>query len=85
MRIILYICLDDEIFWVNRDSHEVVKFSTAGRVLLRIGTREIPSLHGPFNHPADIVNLGSHQLQNRASDTDGLVHRLAEPYGAEPL
>ena len=48
MRIILYICLDDEIFWVDRDSHDVVKFSIEGRVLLRIGTREIPSLQVPL-------------------------------------
>ncbi len=59
MRIILYKSPDYEIFLVDRDAHEVVKFSTEGKVLLRIGTQEIPPLHGPFNHPADIVNLGS--------------------------
>ncbi len=59
MRIILYISPDDEIFLVDRDAHEVVRFSPEGWALLRICTREIPSLPGPFNHPADIVNLGS--------------------------
>ena len=51
MRIILYICPDDEIFLVDRKAHEVVKFSTEGRVLLRIGTREIPSLQVPLTIP----------------------------------
>ena len=51
----IYISATDEIFLIDRDSHEVVKFRVDGTELLRIGNRNKPSLQAPFNHPADIA------------------------------
>ena len=51
----IYITPSDEVFLVDRDAHEVLKFDTEGNVRLRIGTREKPSLQRPFNHPADVA------------------------------
>jgi peptidylglycine monooxygenase len=51
----IYISDDDEVYLVDRDAHEVVKFNVAGDSSLRIGQRGRPSLQAPFNHPADIV------------------------------
>ena len=47
----IYISPDDEIFLVDRDAHEVVKFSTEGRVLLRIGTRKSHPCAVPLTIP----------------------------------
>ena len=51
----VYITLADEIFLVDRDAHEILKFDIEENVLLKLGSRERPSLHGPFNHPADVA------------------------------
>ena len=51
----IYVTPNDEVFLVDRDAHEVLKFNTEGEVLLRIGTRTRPALQEPFNHPANIA------------------------------
>ena len=51
----IYISAEGEVYLVDRDAHEVVKFNVAGDSSLRIGQRGRPSLQAPFNHPADIV------------------------------
>ncbi len=73
----IYISSDDEIFLVDRDAHEVVKFSTESRVLLRIGTREMPSLHGPFNHPADIAVAPGGEIFVADGYGNSRVHRFS--------
>ena len=72
----MFITPDDEIFLVDRDAHEVLKFDTDGQVLLRIGAREKPSLGGPFNHPADIAVGGNGDLFVADGYGNSRVHRF---------
>ena len=72
----IFMTSDDEIYLVDRDAHEVLKCGTDGRVLLRIGTRERPSLNGPFNHPADIAVAGNGDLFNANGYGNSRVHRF---------
>ena len=54
-----------------------MKFSTEGKVLLRIGRREMPSLHGPFNHPADIAVAPSGEIFVADGYGNSRVHRFS--------
>ncbi len=51
----IYMTPQDDLFMVDRDAHEVVKFTLDGKPGLRLGQREKPSLQAPFNHPADVA------------------------------
>ena len=72
----IYMSPDDEKFLVDRDSHEVVKFSTEDKVLLRICTREKPSLHGTFNHPANIAVVPNGEIFVADGYGNSRVHRF---------
>lgn len=51
----IFMTPNDEVFVCDRDAHQVVKYDLQGNVLLKLGSREKPALHKPFNHPADIA------------------------------
>nr|NIU83003.1 6-bladed beta-propeller [Candidatus Thorarchaeota archaeon]NIW13436.1 6-bladed beta-propeller [Candidatus Thorarchaeota archaeon]NIW51546.1 6-bladed beta-propeller [Candidatus Korarchaeota archaeon] len=51
----VFISDSDEIFVVARGVHEVLKFNSSGELLLRIGSRGLPSWQKPFNHPTDVA------------------------------
>ena len=51
----IYLTLDDELLLVDRDAHEVLKCTTEGEILLRLGNRGKPSYQEPFNHPTDVA------------------------------
>lgn len=73
----IFITPQDEIFLIDRDAHEVLKFNTAGEVLLRIGTRERPSLQGPFNHPADLAVAANGEIFIADGYGNSRVHRFS--------
>ncbi|MFQ6027365.1 MAG: peptidyl-alpha-hydroxyglycine alpha-amidating lyase family protein [Dehalococcoidia bacterium] len=73
----IFITPSDEVFLIDRDAHEVLKFNTQGEVLLRIGTRERPSLQGPFNHPADLAVAPSGELFIADGYGNSRVHRFS--------
>ena len=50
----IFISQEDDIFLIDRDHHEVLKFNTNGEVIFRLGKRERPAFQAPFNHPTDI-------------------------------
>ena len=73
----IYITPDDEIFLIDRDAHEVLKYNTDGQVLLRIGSREKPSLQAPFNHPADIAIAQNGDIFVADGYGNSSVHRFS--------
>ena len=51
----MYISADDHIYLGNRDAHQVLKCTLDGQVIMTLGTAEVPSFQGPFNHPAGVA------------------------------
>ena len=72
----VYISGDDEVYLVDRDAHEVVKFDVTGDSTLRIGQRGKPALQAPFNHPADIAVAPGGDIFVADGYGDSSVHRF---------
>ena len=73
----IFVTADDEIFLVDRDAHEILKFDSDGNVLMRLGNRERPALHDPFNHPADIALAANGEMFVADGYGNSRVHRFA--------
>lgn len=73
----IYISPDDNVFLVDRDAHEVLKFDLEGRLLLRLGNREKPSLQAPFNHPADVAVSPSGEIYVADGYGNSSVHKFS--------
>ncbi len=72
----IYITHSDDIFLVDRDAHEVLKFNTQGQIQLRMGVREKPSLQAPFNHPANVAIAPSGEIFVADGYANSAVHRF---------
>lgn len=89
----MYITNHDEVLLVARGIHEVLKFDTEGKILLRIGNREKPSFQAPFNHPTDVAVSPSGEIYitdgygntrvHKFSSEGQLLHSWGEP-GVKP-
>jgi len=66
----------DDLFLIDRDAHEVLKFDPHGKILLRIGNRESPSLQTPFNHPADVAVSSEGDILVADGYGNSVVHRF---------
>jgi DNA-binding beta-propeller fold protein YncE len=73
----IFISASDEVFLIDRDAHEVLKFNTEGKVLLKLGTRGKPSLQAPFNHPADVAVSSSGDIFVADGYGNSCVHRFS--------
>ena len=52
----IFIDADDNIYCTERDTHVVRKFTTAGELLMTLGTPDEPGAEGaPFNKPTDLA------------------------------
>src|SRR4029077_351595 len=51
----IYITEQDDIFLIDRDHHQIMRFDRSGNLVLTIGVRDRPRLQAPFNHPADLA------------------------------
>ncbi|HKS62796.1 MAG TPA: hypothetical protein VJT13_13920 [Xanthobacteraceae bacterium] len=66
---------DDRLYIVDRDAHEVVLCSTAGKRLGGIGARHRPL--EPFNHPTDVAFAPSGDIFVSDGYAAGKVHRFS--------
>ena len=51
----IFIGEEDNVYLLDRDAHELLKYTCDGKLLLRVGTRGRAHLQAPFNHPADVA------------------------------
>ena len=72
----IYISPSDEVFLIDRDYHEVLKFDTEGKVLLRMGDRSKPAGQAPFSHPADVAVSSSGEIFICDGYGNSSVHRF---------
>lgn len=49
----IFIDREDRVYVVDREAHQVLKFSAEGRLLLALGSRGQPARDAPFNFPTD--------------------------------
>ncbi len=68
---------DDSVYLVDRDAHQVLRYSTHGELLASLGTRRRAALQAPFNHPADICVAPSGDLFVADGYGNSSVHRFA--------
>lgn len=73
----IYIGPQDEVFLIDRDAHEMLKFNTEGKVLLRLGNRGRPAFQAPFNHPADVAVSSSGDIYVADGYGNSNVHRFS--------
>ena len=73
----VYITPSDDVFIIDRDAHEVLKFDTEGKVLLKIGTRDKAALQAPFNHPADVAISPTGEIYIADGYGNSSVHKFS--------
>ena len=73
----IFITTDDDVFLIDRDHHEILKFNAEGKVLMRIGRRERPAFQAPFNHPADVAISPSGEIYVADGYGNSTVHRFS--------
>ena len=73
----IFVTPEDEIFLVDRDAHEILKFDSDRNVTARLGNGESPSLHSPFNHPADLAVAANGEIFVADGYGNSRVHRFA--------
>ena len=73
----IHIGPDDFVYLVDRDAHQILKYTTDGAALASIGARDRASLQAPFNHPADVCVAPSGELFVADGYGNSSVHRFA--------
>lgn len=73
----IYVGPDDRIYACNRDEHEVLVLTPEGRIVLTLGQRGRPSLHAPFNHPADVAVAPNGEIYVADGYGNSSIHRFA--------
>ncbi len=72
----IYIGPDDGVYLADRDSHQVLKFTTGGELIMTLGQRHKPALQAPFNHPSDIAVAPSGEIYVSDGYGNSSVHRF---------
>ena len=67
---------DDAVYLTDRDAHEVVKCTRDGDVLMRLGTRGVPAMEAPFNHPTAVAVAPGGDLYVTDGYANSRVHRF---------
>ena len=69
----IFIGPDDGVYLADRDSHQVLKYSTEGELLMALGNRHQASLQAPFNHPIKSPTNTTHQVTSRRATGETMV------------
>ena len=80
----IFVTPEDDLFLVDRDMYEVLKFTLQGEPLLRIGVRGKSALQAPFNHPADVAVSPGGDIYVADGYGNSMVHKFS-PNGEHVL
>ncbi|PKB72736.1 MAG: hypothetical protein BZY75_05430 [SAR202 cluster bacterium Io17-Chloro-G7] len=72
----IYIGPDDGVYLADRDSHQVLKFTTGGELIMALGQRHRAAMQAPFNHPSDIAVAPSGEIYVSDGYGNSSVHRF---------
>ena len=67
----------DVVYLVDRDAHQILKYTTEGELVSSIGERDRASLQKPFNHPADICVAPSGEMYVADGYGNSCIHRFS--------
>ena len=73
----IFIGPDDHVYLADRDSHQVLKYTTQGKLVMPLGTRHRAAMQAPFNHPTDIAIAPSGDIYVADGYANSSVHRFA--------
>jgi DNA-binding beta-propeller fold protein YncE len=73
----IFITRDDDVWLIDRDAHEIIRFDSMGNPMLRLGERHHPRLQQPFNHPSDIAVALDGSIFVADGYGNSCVHRFA--------
>ena len=73
----VYVSPDDHLFLTDRDSHQVLKYTTDGKLVMALGKRYQAALQAPFNHPADVGVAPNGDLYIADGYGNSSVHRFS--------
>ena len=73
----VYVSPDDHIFLADRDSHQVLKYTPDGRLVMALGTRHRAESQAPFNHPTDTAVSPSGDIYVSDGYGNSSVHRFS--------
>ena len=73
----IFVTPEDDLFLVDRDMYEVLKYTLQGEPLLRIGVRGKSALQEPFNHPADVAVSPSGDIYVADGYGNSMVHKFS--------
>lgn len=73
----IYISPDDYVYLADRDAHQVLKYTTAGKLEMALGTRYQAALQAPFNHPSDIAVSPAGDIYVSDGYGNSCVHRFS--------
>ena len=67
----------DEVYLVERDAHQVLKYTVDGELLMTLGTRHQAAEQAPFNHPTSVAVAPSGDLYISDGYANSSVHRFS--------
>ena len=73
----IYVGPGDVVYLVDRDAHQILKYTTDGELVASIGDRDRASLQKPFNHPADICVAPSGEMYVADGYGNSCIHRFS--------
>ena len=73
----IYISPDDHLYLADRDAHQILKFTTEGKLVMALGTRYQASMQAPFNHPSDTAVSPSGDIYVSDGYANSSVHRFS--------
>lgn len=73
----IYISPDDQVFLADRDAHQMLIYTTDGKLVKALGTRYQAALQAPFNHPSDAAVAPSGAIYISDGYGNSSVHRFS--------
>ena len=73
----IYISPDDHLYLSDRDAHQVLKYTTDGKLVMALGTRYQASMQAPFSHPSDTAVSPSGDIYISDGYGNSCVHRFS--------
>ena len=74
-----HICIspNDEIYLVERDAQQVLKYNLEGELVMALGTRHQAAPQAPFNHPTDIAVSPLGEVYISDGYANSSIHRFS--------
>lgn len=73
----IFISSKDQVFLVDRDAHQILKFTADGILIDILGDRHKPQFQAPFNHPASVAVSADGDIYVADGYGNSVIHRFS--------